>query len=57
MDNRELYETLVAKMESMDKRINKRLDSIGRQLSEIKYELKKIDTVLSYTEHYDNIPT
>lgn len=41
---------LKAEMNANFKSVNKRLDGI-------EYELKKIDTVLHYTEQYDNIPS
>ena len=64
MDNKELYEALMAKMDRGFNSVKKRLDGVEYRLSQVehelgsvKLELKKIDTVLNYTEQYDNIPT
>lgn len=37
--------------------MNANFKSVNKRLDGIEYELKKIDTILHYTETYENIPS
>lgn len=56
-DNNELLKSLISKIDNLDKRVEGGFKSVNKRLDGIEHELRKIDTVLGYTEQYNNIPS